>query len=439
VKFGNRLFVIGVLCVGVTATAHAGNQLFEGSWSVKAFGNERTGGTSESAVYSAFGLPQGIQCNPNQPRCPYESTPTDGGGNWSPFGGNQQYALFCAPWYDWLGYGTSARRRRGWFPRGYTCNSPPPGEHCLNTPPFYRNLNFFTSAGQPNATSCTAISTGATPGGKGLVQAGHPVTGAWGAATTGTQKGGFSFDAAPRDHAAGLRTTGQVGEFSAISPYVYSYTYATLRNDEGVFGPGNGLGTFNRDFYSHKGAVVIANISVKQGSAKFGGTMQMLGALTSKACYYRNGGCSLGSNDWRYDAVGTYAHTSLGVVTAGYVVTYVARYYNTALMQTSTINVYGSRFPWTTGSVTVTATGRGPHNTVHYAHGFDNRNTATSSGKGTIQLVSPVLTRWLQPALNFETGGIGILKIKFMPEPQAWVMLIAGVSLLGVGYRMRGR
>jgi hypothetical protein len=49
-----------------------------------------------------------------------------------------------------------------------------------------------------------------------------------------------------------------------------------------------------------------------------------------------------------------------------------------------------------------------------------------------------VLTRWLQPAYNSETGGIGILKIKFVPEPQTWAMLVAGVSLLAVGYR-RGR
>jgi hypothetical protein len=101
--------------------------------------------------------------------------------------------------------------------------------------------------------------------------------------------------------------------------------------------------------------------------------------------------------------------------------------------------VEGSRFPWTTGSVTLTATGRGPHKTIHYTHGYDNRNTTTSEGQGTIQMVTPVLTRWLQPALNFETGGVGILRIKFVPEPQTWAMLIAGFSLLGVGYRMRGR
>ncbi len=50
-------------------------------------------------------------------------------------------------------------------------------------------------------------------------------------------------------------------------------------------------------------------------------------------------------------------------------------------------------------------------------------------------------SRWLVSAagFDFETGGIGILRIKFVPEPQTWVMLVAGASLLGVGYRMRGR
>jgi len=274
--------------------------------------------------------------------------------------------------------------------------------------------------------------------GEGLVQAGEPVTGKWTAATTGTHRGGFSFAAALANGGAGLRTTGQIGEFNAVAPYLYSYTYATLRNTAGVFGPGNGPDAFSLDFYSGLGDTV-ANINVKQGGAKFGGTMTMLGALTSKACYYRNGGCSLGSNDWRYDAVGAPAFTSLGVVTKGYRVTFKAYYYHTLLMQFSTIDVEGSRFPWTTGSVTVTATARGPHKTVHYAHGYDNRNTTTPSGKGTIQLVTPVLTRWLQPALNYETGGIGILKIKFMPEPQAWAMLLAGIAFLGVACRMHGR
>jgi hypothetical protein len=269
-------------------------------------------------------------------------------------------------------------------------------------------------------------------GGKGRVQAGVPITGTWTATTT--TGGYFNFAAAPENHAFGVHVTGAAGEFAAIYPYVYSYTYATLRNDKGSFGPGSGPGNFNLLL---KQGVKVASITVKEGAAKFGGTMTMLGNLTTKVCYYRNGGCSLGANNWRYDAIGTSAPTKNGVVTVGYLATYKAYYYHTALMATSTIDVEGSRFPWTTGSVTLTATGRGPHKTILYTQGFDNRTT--TSHKGTIQLVTPVLTRWLQPTANYETGGVGILRIRFVPEPQTWAMLFAGVSLLGVGYRMRGR
>jgi hypothetical protein len=441
-----HLFLSVMLVLALGSAAQAGNQLFEGSWSVKAFGNEcaaskvgTTGGTAmltryphcdaarsgESEFYSAFGLPQGIQCNPWQPRCPFESTPTDGNGVFAPLGGQTGISPFCAPWYNWQGNGTTMRPAKG--------GTETTGMMAFEKfPPLYRNPRFFTSGGQPNTTFCTAASTGATPGGKGLVQAGQPIEGKWGAVTTGTPGiGGFYFAAAPAG-AAGVRTTDQIGEFfyrRAHYPYVYSYTYATLRNDAGVFGPGKGPGDFSL-------ARKNDGIYMKQGAAKFGGTMTLLGALTSKVCKYRNGGCSLAQNNWRYDAIGTSAPTLNGVVTKGYLATYEAYYYHTGLNQKSTINVEGSRFPWTTGSVTVTATRRGPHKTVHYAQGYDNR---TASGKGTIQMVTPVLTRWLRPYVYYETGGIGILKIKFVPEPQMWTMLVAGVALLCVGYRMRGR
>jgi hypothetical protein len=218
---------------------------------------------------------------------------------------------------------------------------------------------------------------------------------------------------------------------------VYSYTYATLRNDLGVFGPAYGPGSF--DLPLTDGGLTVASIKVKKGAAKFGGTMQMLGALTVKACFYTRGACSRGENNWLYDAIGASGVMTLkGVVIAGYITSYNAHYYHSALMSSTSILVSGSRFPWTTGSVTVTAKGRGPHKTVHYAQGFDNRNTTTPSGKGTIQLVTPIITRWLGYE-NYETGGIGILRIKFIPEPHSWAMLLAGASLLGVGHRLRGR
>jgi hypothetical protein len=347
---------------------------------------------------------------------------------------------------------------------------PAKGQTALDTkgrllPPLFRDPRFFTTStpsALPNTTYCNATSTDGY-GGKGLVQAGQPVVGIWGAVTTGTQRGGFSFVAAPVNGNGGIRTgqgdrenwtwwgrnqgsarSGQVGEMGFLFPYMYNYTYATLRNDAGVFGPGQGPGSFNLVYYNRKGTQSVANINVKQGAAKFGGTMKMLGGLTTKVCYYRQGGCSYGGNNWRYDAVGAPAYTYEGVVTRGYLATYSGFYYHTALMGGSTVFVSGARFPWTTGSVTVTAARGGkwrwPYKKiVHYAHGYDNRNTTTPNGTGTVQLVTPVLTRWLQPAVNLETAGIGILRIKFVPEPQTWMMLVAGASLLCVGTRRRGR
>jgi hypothetical protein len=433
----------GLLGFGITAatTAQAGNQLFEGSWSVKSFGNECSladatpgpycgNGAPESEFYSAFGIPQGIQCNPNQPRCPFESTPTNGTGMFATLGGSRDMALFCAPWLNWQGNGTTARPAKGgtvWTDSG-TGN-------WRRVPPLYRNPAFFSSGGEPNTTFCTATSTGATPGGKGLVQAGKPIVGTWGASTT--TGGAFNFVAAGNG-GEGIRTMGQVGEFGANHPYLYSYTYATLKHEAGFFGPGSGPGDFS--VVNKEGGITVARMKNKAGAAKFGGTMTMLGNLTSKACYYRNGGCSLDDRVWRYDAIGTSAQTLNGVVTNGYVATYALYCYPphpTYCEYYYFVIVEGSRFPWTTGSVTVTAVGRGAHKTLHYAHGYDNRNTTTPSGKGTIQMVSPVLTRWLRPGANFDTGGIGILRIKFIPEPHGSAMLIAGAAFMVLLYRCR--
>jgi hypothetical protein len=172
----------------------------------------------------------------------------------------------------------------------------------------------------------------------------------------------------------------------------------------------------------------------------------MLGQLTSKQCYYRSGGCTINySRNWRYDAIGAAAYTSEGVVTRGYSAIWCAPVGSCYTYTFSTWpwsfprwQIVGARFPWTTGSVTVTAVGSGRHKTIHYAKGYDNRTP--TSGMGTIQLVTPVLTRWKIPLCSpcdYETGGIGILRLKFVPEPRGWLMLVAGVSCLGVFHRWR--
>jgi hypothetical protein len=236
-----------------------------------------------------------------------------------------------------------------------------------------------------------------------------------------------------------------VGSFPQDDPTLYRYTYADLRNDAGFFGVGWGPEDFT--FSYKESSVTVAKVTHKQGPARFSGTMIMLGQITSKACFYRDygnaRGCSVagwgGSTNWRYELIGTSLYNSTGPSngTAGnrWRATYRAYRLQPTLGQTSTVDLVGPRLPWVTGSVTVTARGRGPHKTVHYGKGYDNRTP--TSGKGAIQLVSPVITRWLRPAASYETGGVAILRIKFVPEPRAGVVLIAGLSCLAVIYRWR--
>jgi hypothetical protein len=428
--FNRPIAAITIGLLSAAPTAQAGSQLFEGSWRVKALGNEITGGTGDSEFYSAVGLPQGIQCNAKHPRCAFESTPTDGSGNFSPGGlGHASITTpYCRLWTQFGG--ATARPAKGGT--ATTGNGRP-------YPPLYRNPAFFTPGGHPDSYICYPYSP-TSPFRTRPVINGNPLTGTLWAVTTGTGRGGFSFPAAGAS-GSGIQGT-RVGDRSAIYPYLYSYTYATLRNDAGVFGPGKGPGSFSIP-YKVGPTTTVAKVVVKQGAAKFGGTMRMLGQLTSKAGHWLGAGggtFSISSPNWRYEAIGAAAYTSDGAVTRGYLATWYscggAGYFTCWVFPGygPVLSLIGSRFPWTTGSVTVTAVGRGPHKTVHYAKGYDNRTP--TGGEGTIQLVSPTLTRWLG-FVDFETGGIGILRIKFVPEPRVWVMLIAGGSLLGALYRWR--
>ena len=123
--------------------------------------------------------------------------------------------------------------------------------------------------------------------------------------------------------------TGLVGQVPNTYPYIYSYTYGTLRNDQGDFGPGKGPGGFTFQWTLGTPNSLGASIMVTPGKSKFGGTMQMLGAMTTKVCYWLRaggGGCSLGEMNWRYEAIGApVAYTKSGVVTMGAIYTYAGR------------------------------------------------------------------------------------------------------------------
>jgi hypothetical protein len=99
--------------------------------------------------------------------------------------------------------------------------------------------------------------------------------------------------------------------------------------------------------------------------------------------------------------------------------------------RTATISV----FPWTTGMVEVTATG-GPQSTMLARSGYDNR---TPAGAGSIQLVSPALTRWKNLYSDYYTGSIATLKLRLVPEPEGWLMLVAGICALALLCSVNGQ
>ena len=52
-----------------------------------------------------------------------------------------------------------------------------------------------------------------------------------------------------------------------------------------------------------------------------------------------------------------------------------------------------------------------------------------------------MLTRWifLEGEFSYFKGGIGIMRLRFTPEPHVWMQLGAGLSLLGLLYRVNRR
>ena len=428
-------FFVLTLAVGVASTSDAANQLYKGSLIIESFGNDNANGTLESEFFEILGIPFGNFCNPGQPRCNDTETPVETYMNeaqtkykFAPLG------TLCKP----ISYfGVATRPAKGASPTSGNVH--------------YRNPNFFTPGGNGKETLCTDSTTVLAPGctvnatsqcgvttmyippfdpQRGVGMKGKPLTGYDTVNLTGTGPAGFTMPTAGAFEQAfpslpfgfGMRRT-TLGSFNNYPPYVYSYTYVALRNDAGFLYKNGGIGDLSKPYPDMGNQKAL--VKVTAGENQFGGVMRMLGQLTVKVCYFRVGGCSLGENDWLYDEIGL-TQTVL----------YSAKYYNTGIEQTSLVEVIGERFKWTTGNVTLTAVGRGPHKTVERRKGYDNR---TDLGKGTIQLVSPVLTHWIQPGPKFETGGIAIMRLRFIPEPSKAMLLAAGLSVLAVLYRLRLR
>src|SRR5512134_2358540 len=112
----------------MAATSHAANQQYQGSLVIESFGNDVVG---PGAPFSVYGMPQGVQCNPWQPRCNFASTPVAttmmGAKVFAPFG------TACVP----IGYfGVATRPAKG----ATAMTGKAKNVH-------YRNPGFFTPSG----------------------------------------------------------------------------------------------------------------------------------------------------------------------------------------------------------------------------------------------------------------------------------------------------
>jgi hypothetical protein len=163
---------------------------------------------------------------------------------------------------------------------------------------------------------------------------------------------------------------------------------------------------------------------VVAGKNQFGGVMRLVGSFgTRVAGSTSGGGMWIGSfPDWGFRVVGEkYGKTA--------VISGAISFTSLSLTYPSVAVVTG--FPWTTGQVSVMAGGGYGFSTSLVRSGYDNR---TSQGRGTIQMVTPHLTHWSGGA---HWGDVGVLNVKFVPEPKGWLMLAAGLGLLGAMYRSR--
>jgi hypothetical protein len=161
--------------------------------------------------------------------------------------------------------------------------------------------------------------------------------------------------------------------------------------------------------------------------------MGLLGQQQTHFAYSNAGGLSIGSDPWLISWLGEGTVNSLTGAVGVLTTMTTGTNKHSVLIQTNTNYITASAFPWSTGMATARAT-RGPFFTNFARSGYDNR---TAMGAGNIQLVSPMLTHWRSPAagVDYETAAIGKLTLTFAPEPSSAMLLVAGVSLLGLVYR----
>ncbi len=330
----------------------------------------------------------------------------------------------------------------------------PPADALCNTWYFHAKETFIFQTYYGDATRTETIpsyggqvayhhpNSETTPAGCGdaTLLAGNPLTGQGTIHTTGqtstsratTNPRGFTIVASE------IYGTGSAS-FPYVFPYLFTKVYANLRNQRGVFcencGPGRYSSSPSFTFDTSGGE---ASMRITPGAHKFGGTMKLLGTM-----YSNKGGASIygtyvAKYTWLFDYIGAGAGANGSKITAPAFGQDYNYYWRRDGFNSFTVTVQAQALSWTTGTATAAAgCGYGcAFTTVLARAGFDNRNP---KGYGDIQMVSPMLTRWIFAANSYYTAGIGIMHIRVAPEPHEWMLLGAGLSMLGLLYRANRR
>jgi len=231
-----------------------------------------------------------------------------------------------------------------------------------------------------------------------------------------------------------LRETTTTGSLPQYDPYKYISTHTLLVSNShyrGGFGPGFGPGKRTVTFPGNGGPG--ARVAITPGANQFGGTMRLLGAIGAQQAHIYRNKTYWGGGLASFEVLGT--ECTITCYATGAQSNFQSLRYLTAMGKATTAAITTLGLPWTTGEVSITAT-KGPFPTRFRRNGYDNR---TAKGFGTIQMVAPQLVRWEFPnreaPWDRHTGAIGILKIKFVPEPSELLMLVSGLTFLTVVYR----
>ena len=299
----------------------------------------------------------------------------------------------------------------------------------------YYPFNTYVFTALPIGERCGSATSngGAAPYycGTATRQAGNPATGSGTVSLTATGTAPVAFHlpqsalAVTASGSVVARATGLGTPTQPAGQYLYQDTHATFANAAGSFFAGGGPGNVNFTY----GAFFQGAIQITAGPKQFGGVMGLLGKLGISGVY------TVPAQSGQWSPTKSWDMADVLGRTTSYAISTTGMFTNTVLSATDTRTMKATGFPWTTGMVFLTAR-VGAFTTSMQRTGYDNR---TAQGLGNIQLVTPVLTHWVDGTPGNHTGQIGVLTLHFVPEPGATLLLTAGAGVLMGLRRVCGR